>query len=140
MLYDDIKSANIDALKNKDKEARAILSIVYTKCKLLEVELRTSGKEIQESDVLTIIQKVLKELSDEKADYLKVNNTERACSIEIQENVLKRYLPKQLGEDEIKEIISTLEDKSMPSVMKHFKINYAGKVDMSLVSQIARNL
>ena len=43
-----------------------------------------------------------------------------------------------LSEDEIRKIIASLEDKSMPSVMKHFKINYDGKVDMALVSKIAR--
>ena len=43
-----------------------------------------------------------------------------------------------LSEDEIKDIIASMEDKSMPSVMKHFKANYAGKVDMSLVNKIAR--
>ena len=39
----------------------------------------------------------------------------------------------------IKMNINAMEDKSIPSVMKHFKANYAGKVDMSLVNKIARN-
>ena len=37
-------------------------------------------------------------------------------------------------------IINSLEDKSVPSVMKHFKMNYAGQVDMSLVNSILRSL
>ena len=43
-----------------------------------------------------------------------------------------------LREEEIKHIIASMEDKSIPSVMKHFKANYAGKVDMSVVNKIAR--
>ena len=43
-----------------------------------------------------------------------------------------------LSADEIKSIISTLEDKSLPSIMKHFKLNYNGKVDMKEVSIIAK--
>ena len=43
-----------------------------------------------------------------------------------------------MSEDEIKAEINKLEDKSIPSVMKHFKANFAGKVDMSLVNKIAR--
>ena len=43
-----------------------------------------------------------------------------------------------LSEDKIREIISSLEDKTLPSVMKHFKINYQGKADMKLVSTIAK--
>ena len=43
-----------------------------------------------------------------------------------------------LSEEEIKNIIANLEDKSIPSIMKHFKAEYAGKVDMSMVNKIAR--
>ena len=60
--------------------------------------------------------------------------------IEKQENVLKGYLPKQLTKEEIIEEINKLDDKSIPSIMKHFKANFMGKVDMSLVNQIARGL
>lgn len=140
MIIDDLKKANIEAMKSKDNDARAALSIVLTKYKLQEVEARSQGKEIGNAECLSIIQKVLKELSDEKEGYLKVNNQERADKITKQEEVLKGYLPKQLSEEEIRKEIASLEDKSIPSIMKHFKANFAGKVDMSLVSSIARNL
>ena len=55
-----------------------------------------------------------------------------------QKSILEAYLPKQLTEEEIRKIISSLEDKSIPSVMKHFKANYQGMVDNSLVSKIAK--
>ena len=47
-------------------------------------------------------------------------------------------MPKLLTAEEIKAIIDSLEDKSMPSVMKHFKANYNGKCDMKMVSDIAK--
>ena len=47
-------------------------------------------------------------------------------------NVVKAH------EHVIDSIIDKLEDKSIPAVMKHFKANYAGQVDMSVVSKIAR--
>jgi len=140
MLIDEIKAANIKAMKEKDASARAVLSIVLTKYKLQEVELRSQGKEIGDKELLAIIQKVLKELADEKEGYLKVNNSERAEGIAKQEAILSNYLPKQLSEDEIRSIINSLEDKSVPSVMKHFKMNYAGQVDMSLVNKVLRSL
>ena len=140
MLIDQIKSANIEAMKARDNTSRAVLSIVLTKYKLQEVELRSQGKEIGDAELLSIIQKVLKELEDEKAGYLKVNNQERADNISKQMEVISSYLPKQLSEEEIKKIIDSLEDKSVPSVMKHFKMNYAGQVDMSLVNTVLRSL
>lgn len=140
MLIDQIKAANIEALKTKDVVARGVLSVVMNKYKLQEVELKAAGKEIGDKELLAIIQKTLKELADEKEGYLKVNNQERVASISHQEEVIKAYLPKQLSKEEIIAEIDKLEDKSLPSVMKHFKTNFAGKVDMSLVSQIARGL
>ncbi len=140
MLLDELKKANIEAMKAKDKDARSVLSVVLTKCQLLIVEANANGKEFNDPQVLEVIQKVLKELSDEKEGYQKVNNQERVASISHQEEVIKAYLPKQLTREEIIEEINKLDDKSMPSVMKHFKANFAGKVDMSLVSQIARGL
>ncbi len=140
MLIDRIKSANIEAMKARDNTSRAVLSIVLTKYKLQEVELKSQGKEIGDAELLSIIQKVIKELEDEKAGYLKVNNQERADNISKQMEVISSYLPKQLSEEEIKKIIDSLEDKSVPSVMKHFKMNYAGQVDMSLVNRVLRSL
>ena len=140
MLIDELKKANIEAMKARDNDARAALSVVLTRYKLQEVEAKAQGKDIGDTECLSIIQKVLKELSDEKEGYLKVNNTDRAGAIAKQEETLKGYLPRQLSEEEIRSEISKLEDKSMPSIMKHFKANFAGKVDMSLVSSIARNL
>ena len=140
MLLDELKKANMEAMKAKDKDARSVLSVVLTKCQLLIVEANANGKEFGNPQVLEVIQKILKELSDEKEGYQKVNNAERVASIIHQEEVIKAYLPKQLTREEIIEEINKLEDKSMPSVMKHFKANFAGKVDMSLVSQIARGL
>ena len=140
MLIDEIKSANIEAMKARDNTSRAVLSIVLTKYKLLEVESKSQGKEVGDKELLSIIQKVLKELEDEKAGYLKVNNQERADNISKQMEVISSYLPKQLSEEEIRKIIDSLEDKSVPSVMKHFKMNYAGQVDMSLVNSVLRSL
>ena len=139
MLIDEIKANNIKAMKERDNVTRGVLSIIMTKYKNLEVELRASGKEIGDKELLSIIQKTLKELSDEKEGYVKVGNQEKVDSISKQESVLNGYLPKQLSEQEIRDIISALEDKSVPSVMKHFKTNYAGQVDMGLVNSVLRS-
>lgn len=140
MLLQDLQKANIEAMKAHDQNARAILSVVISRCKLLEVELRAKGNELTDADVLGIVQKIIKELGDEKEGYIKTNNLERAKLIDEQAEIIKVYLPKQLSEEEILAEINKLEDKSIPSIMKHFKTNFAGKVDMSLVSRLARGI
>lgn len=140
MLIDTLKAEKIKAFKEKDTVKKDIIGILVSKYQLQEVEARANNKEIGDKELLAIIQKTLKELSDEKEGYQKVNNLDKVEIISKQEEIISSYLPKQLSEQEIRDIISNLEDKSVPSVMKHFKTNYVGQVDMSLVNSILRSL
>ena len=70
--------------------------------------------------------------------YMNAGRSEKGISIAYQIGCITGYLPKQLTPEEIRDIISKLEDKSMPNVMKYFRTNYAGQVNMSLVSEIVR--
>lgn len=138
MLIDEIKKDNVQAMKDHDSVARAIFGVVMNKVLLNSIELKKDGKEQADSDVVQIIQKTIKELKEERENYIKVKNETEAVNIEKQIEIISKYLPKMMTEEEIKSVIDSLEDKSIPSVMKHFKANYAGKVDMSLVNKIAR--
>lgn len=140
MLIDQIKSANIEALKAKDSDARAIYSVIINKYMLLVIERREKGIEVKDEELIQIIVKTLKELDDEEQNFLKVGNTHKVASIKNQVALLKKYLPEMLSEEEIIAEINKLDDKSIPSVMKHFKINFNGKVDMGLVNKIVRTL
>ena len=138
MLIDEIKKDNVQAMKDKNTLARAIYGVVMNKVLLHGIECKKDGKDQTDADVVQILQKTIKELTEEKENYLKAGNETEANNIEVQKEILTKYLPQMLSEDEIMNIIASLEDKSIPSVMKHFKAEYAGKVDMSLVSKIAR--
>ena len=138
MILDEIKKDNVQAMKDKNALARAIYGVVMNKVMLAGIEAKAKGQELADSDVVQILQKTIKELTEERENYLKANNEVEANNIAIQKELLTKYLPQMLSEEEIKNIIATMEDKSIPSVMKHFKANYAGKVDMAMVNKIAR--
>lgn len=140
MIIDEIKKENIQAMKDKNALARAIYGVVTNKVMLLNIELKKDGKELADSDVVQILQKTIKELTEEKENYIKAGNMNEAENVEKQKEMLVKFLPQMLSEEEIKNIIAGMEDKSIPSVMKHFKAEYAGKVDMGLVNKIARSL
>ena len=138
MIIDEIKKDNVQAMKDKNTLARAIYGVVMNKVLLAQIELKKDGKELVDADVVQILQKTIKELTEEKENYIKANNTAEAENIEAQKKIIEKYLPQMMSEDEIKAEINKLEDKSIPSVMKHFKANFAGKVDMGLVNRVAR--
>lgn len=140
MIIDEIKHANVEAMKNHDANLRSIYSVIINKYMQLDINSRTTGQKIEDADVVKMIMKTIKELDEEKENYLKVNNEEEAKNIELQKQALSVYLPKLLSKEKIKEIILTLEDKTVPSVMRHFKTNYNGQVDMKDVSEVLKNL
>ena len=138
MLIDELSKANIEALKARDQVARAIYSVLLSKYKALDIELKSQGKEATDQDMVKLISKTIKELDEEKEAYEKAGRSEEVQNIKTQKALIEKYLPQLMSEEEIRKIISSLDDKSIPSVMKHFKANYDGQVDMSLVSKIAR--
>lgn len=140
MLYDDIKKANVQAMKDKDSVARSFYSVLLNKIMLENINKREKGQQVEDSDIFVIVQKTIKELEEEKLNYQKVNNIEEVETIERQIEIAKTYLPKQLDREQIKEIIESLDDKSIPTVMKYFKLNYNGQCDMKLVQEVLKSL
>ena len=138
MILDDIKKANMVALKEKNQTARAIYSVVMTKGMLETVKKREKGEVLTDADMVSILQKTIKELDDEASSYKQAGKEGQALEIEKQKEIISAYLPKMLDEDEIYKIIESLDDKTIPNVMKHFKANYAGKVDMSKVGAVLK--
>ncbi|MEG1646893.1 MAG: GatB/YqeY domain-containing protein [Clostridia bacterium] len=137
MLQDDLKKANIQAIKDRNTVARSILSVVLNKV-LLETKKDVNVTVVDDSKVLEILQKTEKELYEERDGYAKVNYLDKVADIEKQIAIVNAYLPKQMTDDDIKKVIAGLEDKSLPAVMRHFKTNFAGQCDMKAVSNIAK--
>lgn len=138
MIYDEIKKANVQAMKDKDTVARGIYSVLLNKFMLENIKKREKGQELTDADSANILQKTIKELTEEKENYSKVGNKAECDNLAKQIEIVEKYLPKMLSAEEIAKIIAGLEDKSVPSVMKYFKANYNGKCDMRLVQDVLR--
>ena len=140
MDINDFKKVKIDAMKARDKDAVAALNVVINKLMLAGIEKKAAGAEMTDADVTSVLQKTINELTEEREGFLKAGRAETVESLDRQLEKVKKYLPKMLSEDEIKEIILSLDDKTVPSVMKYFKANYAGKVDMKLVGTVLKSI
>lgn len=139
MLFDELQKANIETLKNHDKVAHEVISLVFGKAKNLAIDKGYADRKLPDNECLQLIQKFIKELEEEKLNFEKAGRAETVEKLASQQKLLEAYLPKQMSEDEIKAEIEKLDDKSIPSVMKHFKANFQGKCDMGLVSKIAKS-
>ena len=140
MIVDEIKKANIEALKNHDANLRSIYSVIMNKIMLAGINARANDTEVTDVDVVKIIRKTIKELDEEAENYKKVGNMEECNKIGLQRKAIEKYLPAMLSKEKIKEIIMGLDDKTVPSVMRHFKTTYAGQCDMKEVSEVLKSL
>ena len=140
MLIDEIKKANVEAMKAHDAQTRTALSIVVNKYMLVNIENKAKGKETTDAEVVGILQKTVKELVEEAENYKKVNNQEEYSNVMAQKSAVEKFLPQMMSKDEIKAEIDKLDEKSIGSVMKHFKVNFAGKCDMRDVQEVLKSL
>ena len=134
----ELKKEKMSALKNHDSDKMNVLGIVISSLQKLEIEKKAAGKEITEVEMVSILNKTIKELTDEKAMYEANGRAEQALSDQRQIEIIKAYLPKMMEEDEIRKVIESLPDHQIKTIMQAFKKDYAGKADMALVNKIAR--
>ncbi|MDY2571963.1 MAG: GatB/YqeY domain-containing protein [Candidatus Enterosoma sp.] len=134
----ELKKEKMLALKNHDSDKMNVLGIVISSLQKLEIEKKAAGKEITEVEMVSILNKTIKELTDEKAMYEANGRAEQALSDQRQIEIIKAYLPKMMEEDEIRKVIESLPDHQIKTIMQAFKKDYAGKADMALVNKIAR--
>lgn len=109
---------------------------------------KTSGSEtISTDDEIKMLQKLVKQRK-ESVDIYKQQNRDDLAKTELEEiAVIEKYLPKQLGEEEIKtelkKIIEQVGAKSpgdMGKVMGAASKHFAGKADNKIVSQLVKQL
>ncbi len=102
MLVDELKKAQMADLKQKDTLKRSVLQIVTGKAKLVEIEKRTKNESLTDDDVILVINKVIKELEEEILAFKNAGRLEKVEELTKQKDILTKYLPSQLTEEEIK--------------------------------------
>lgn len=140
MIIDEVKAANVQAVKDHDHNLRAVYSVLINKYMQAQIEARITKKEVSDDDMVRIIQKTIKELTEEADNYARVGNAQEQNNIILQRAAIEKYLPNMLTKEEVIKIISTLSDKSIPSVMRTFKTNFGSRVDMKMVSEVLKSL
>ena len=122
---------------------RDTLRMLLAEIKRYQIDEKT---EATDEVVLTIINKMVKQRKDSIEQFTKGGRDDLASKEKDQLEVIKQYLPEQLSEDKIREIVeaavnstqaSSIQD--MGKVMGAIKSELQGKADMGLVSQIVKS-
>ena len=149
MLIHKIKQDLVSHIKSGDKTKISITRLLIAALKDKEISLRNNqdfDELINDSIVMEIINKMIKQRKIAAKTYEEVNRADLAEK-EIEEaKLLSHYLPLQLSEDQlnskVEEIIKNVDAKSlrdMSKVMKVIKENLSGKCDMQMASNLVKS-
>ncbi len=143
-LKDKIKSDMIAAMRAQDKARVAAIRLLTAEIKQREVDNRI---ELDNPAVLAVIDKMIAQRKDSFNQYTQANREDLAKKEEFEINVLKEFLPAQLTQEEINQLINdTIKSlgatsiRDMGRVMAEVKPKIQGRADVSEVSKSVKEL
>jgi uncharacterized protein YqeY len=145
-LQEQVNKDIITAMKARDEATLRALRAVKAAL-LLAATAEGAGGQITDEQSLKIVQKLAKQRKESLDIFIQNGRTELAKTEQEELDVLERYLPKQMSEDEIKAELQTLLTeagatssadfgKVMPLAMKHFAGRADGKIIGGLIKQL----
>lgn len=143
IINSDIKKA----MRAKDSKKLAALRAIKSALLLEATGKDRSSGEIPETVELQILKRLVKQRKESAKIYQEQGRPDLAEDEVYQSEIIEAYLPEQLGEEEIKNRIQEIINKTGASAMKDMgKVmgiaskEMAGKADNKLISQIIRTL
>ena len=136
------------ALKAKDKNTYPTLRLIVSAIKDAEIAGRSKGqKDINESDIIALLKKMIKQRNESCEVYKKAGRTELLENENREIEVINKFLPNQLSEEETKKIceetiksVNATSMKDMGKIMGVLKSKHADSLDFSKVSSILKGL
>jgi uncharacterized protein YqeY len=143
----EITDAMKEAMKAKETMALSTIRLINAAIKDRDIAARTAGNPdgISDADILSMMQTMIKQRVESADIYTKNARPELAEQELAEIEVIKRFLPAQMSEDEVKakinEIVEALgvsDMKDMGKVMAELKAKYAGQMDMGKASGLIK--
>ena len=146
MLRDNIKSAQTEAMKARNKPRTGALRLILAKVKDRDIELRTADKAPDDDAlVIDVLQKMAKQRKESITLFEEGGRQERADEEKAELAVIEEFLPQQLSDEETKAAIEEAKVKTgadsikdMGKVMAELKDRYGALLDMSKASGIVK--
>ena len=133
----------VSAMKSQDKDTLAVLRMVKGAIQLEEINLK---HELNDDEVLTVLVKQIKTRKESIMEFEKGNRFDLIEATNKEIEILNRYMPEQLSDEEVMEIIDAAfaeikpeSNKDMGKVMAYINPKLKGKTDMGKVSQIIKS-
>lgn len=137
-LKEKIQQDMKDALRGGDKRRLGVIRLILAAIKQREVDERI---QLDDAQVTSVLDKMAKQRRDSLEQYQKAGRDDLADQETFELDILKAYLPEQLGDSEIDALIEEAIQttgassmKDMGKVMGQLKSKLQGRADMGAVS------
>jgi uncharacterized protein YqeY len=137
-ILQDVK----DAMRAKDKPRLATIRLITAEIKQREVDERI---ELDDTQVLVVLDKMCKQRRESISQFEQAGRDDLAAQEKAELALIQQYLPEQLGDAEINDLIDAAMDqtgassmKDMGKVMGLLKPKLQGRADMGAVSALIK--
>lgn len=133
-----IQKDKLFAMKAKETGKVSTLNLLIAE---IQTEMKKTGAtDLTEGQLIAVINRQIKKLDKEIEAYTAVGRGTQ--SQELEKQILFTYLPKQLGEEELKQIVAGIvaTSKTIGEAMKSLSAQLKGKADMGKVSKMVKEL
>ena len=138
-ILNDLK----EAMKSQNKEALLVIRSIKSAMQLEEINLH---RELKDDEIIDVISKQIKTRKDSIVEFSKVNREDLVNMTQREIDILNSYMPEQLSDNEIDEIIDKVfqsvkptSPKDMGKIMSEITPLVKGKADMKEVSNKIKN-
>lgn len=142
-IYQQLTQDMKESMKNKDKNRLTTIRMAMSAIKQKQIDEKV---EITHDITIAIITKMIKQRQDSYKQFIEADRSELAEGEKSEIEILTKYMPKQLSDDEVIEIVQKAIEsagatsmKEMGKVMAAVKNELAGRTDMSKVSAIVKS-
>jgi hypothetical protein len=137
-----IEEAVKSSMRERNKERTSTLRMALSEIKKEEIDRRV---ELSDEESIKIIQRMIKQRKESAAQFFEANREELANKENSEISILQDFLPEQLSEDEIKDIVlnaiaetEAQDSQDMGKVMGLLKSKINGNADMAIVSRLVK--
>ncbi|MCL5012242.1 MAG: GatB/YqeY domain-containing protein [Patescibacteria group bacterium] len=145
MLREQIQQSLIAALKEKNEARVLTLRGITSALQNKEIELKGSGKDMQESDVLDVLKKELKKRMDAAQLYTQGGRDDLGQKELAEADIIKEFLPRMLEEEEVRALVDGVmashagaTQKEMGMIIKEVSAKANGAADGSLIARLVK--
>ena len=137
-----IKTQVTISMKDGDKFRTTVLRMILSEIQKIEIDEKSDLNELQ---ITSILEKMIKQRNDAITQFEQAKRQELADKEKQEIEIISEFLPEQMSDDEISELVSKIvsevgaqDMKDMGKVMGSLKPLIAGKADAGIVSQLVK--